>query len=219
MAADGDGRGRLQQDLAQTGVASQRQEQSGTREQGDRAIALSAAEDAVQQAIDAVPAQGDIPGVGRFDSLRGEGLFQSEEGRRVRTLASNAIRRYLRLESGAAISDQEMASEMELRGMGPGATEQQFRDGLRDLQRDLQRRAATLRGGLSAPLERGAEPAPSRPQGRGPGSNRGATPAPPARQQANPRPGMVRVELPGRGAGWIPEANLQRALAQGARRL
>lgn len=67
--------------------------------------------------------------------------MQSPEGRRIRTLAANAVRRYLRLESGAAISDQEMQQEMELRGLGPGATEQQFRDGLAQLERDLAVRA------------------------------------------------------------------------------
>lgn len=139
MIADPDERARLRRQLGSAGIAERRADEAAGN---DRDVSIAAAQDAVRALREALPPQGeDIPGIGVIDSIRGGGLMQSPEGRRIRTLAANAVRRYLRLESGAAISDQEMQQEMELRGLGPGATEQQFRDGLAQLERDLAVRA------------------------------------------------------------------------------
>jgi hypothetical protein len=216
MASDPRTRRTLEEDLAGRGQserqAQQTREQDArtpSREQSDRAIVLSAAEDAIRQAVEALPPEGeDIPGVGPIDARRGMGLLQSAAGRRIRTLGSNAVRRFLRLESGAAISDEEMNQEMQLRGMGENATEQDYRNGLRDLERDIARRRQTLQGGL----ESQPTAAPSRQQGAPPNA-----PVREPRGDANPRPGMVYIEHPQRGRGWIPEARLQEALRAGAR--
>lgn len=116
---------------------------------------FTAASDAVSQLMQAVPESGDIPGVGAIDSRRGTGWMQSDAGRRIRLLGENAVRRYLRMESGAAISEDEMSQEMQIRGMHEGASEAQFREGMAQLRRDLQARAQAL--GLSGPEGRPQE--------------------------------------------------------------
>ncbi len=130
----------------------------------DLAVRVSAADDALRELEESIPADGqDVPGFGRVDSLLGRSIVQSDAGVRLRTQAENAVRRYLRLESGATIGEDEMAAEMSLRGMGPGASERQMRDGVRDLRRDLDARARTLTEGLQAPGEGNQTPARQRP--------------------------------------------------------
>lgn len=181
--------------LRQQQVASLGGRRQGGAQQAranELAVRTEAANDAVRALTEAMPPEGqDVPGFGPVDSLRGRTPFlQSTEGIRMRTLAENAVRRYLRLESGASISDQEMRTEMELRGMGTGATEQQFRQGARDLQRDLQTRL--------------------RVQGRGeqPAAARRPAEQPPADD-------FVRVRRPGGERGRIPRSQLAAALAAG----
>lgn len=151
MAQDPRTRRTLEQNVARGGQRAAERRDEGR----ELDVKLEAANDAVNAAIAALPPEGeDIPGVGPLDSLRGRHpFFQSQEGIRMRTLAENAVRRYLRLESGAAISDEEMESEMALRGMGPGATERQFRNGLADIQRDL-----ATRGRARAPDDSRPQP-------------------------------------------------------------
>jgi hypothetical protein len=174
MAQDPDERSRLRRSMTGAGISERRANEAAGNDQD---LKIAAARDAMSQLEAAMPPEGqDIPGVGTIDSLRGGGFFQSPDGRRTRTLAENAVMRYLRLESGGVIGPQEFADEMQRRGMAAGATEQQFRDGMRDLRRDLDARS----------------------QRRERGSGNQAQPAAPAA-----RPGRTRVRINGT-TGWWP---------------
>jgi hypothetical protein len=87
----------------------------------------------------------DIPGVGTVDSNIGAlpllgRLWQGREGRVLRQRARAAARRFVRMESGAAITDQEMEDELEARGLARGATEEEFREGWRAMRADIDAR-------------------------------------------------------------------------------
>ncbi len=104
---------------------------SMTTEQRGTLDALSTALDTLEEEV---PSE-DIPGVGFYDSL-----LPGLEGRRYRQQIDNAIDLVARLRSGAAISNEEADRFEAILGAGTFQTEEQFRDGLRILRRDLSAR-------------------------------------------------------------------------------
>lgn len=123
---------------------------------------VAAAEEALARVESLVPAEGDIPGFGIFDSALPD-VAAGAEGRRLRQAVRSLIEVYGRLHSGGAISDDEFQLFNQVIGSGRFQTEQELRDGLRAVRRELQARRSG-RGGSSAAggaqLPEGVRPVP-----------------------------------------------------------
>lgn len=83
-----------------------------------------------------VSGTGDIPGAGILDS-RLPGVLQSGADVDVRQAASRLAAALLHEQSGAAVTPSEAERFMAGRGLGPGATEEQFRKGVAALAKEL----------------------------------------------------------------------------------
>lgn len=89
--------------------------------------------------LDQQAAKDDIPGVGRWDSKK-TGLlsvFASDDDTRTLQTMRGVVGRLLKERSGTAASDSEVERVMTELGMGPNATEQEFRVGLKRLRGDV----------------------------------------------------------------------------------
>lgn len=80
--------------------------------------------------------KGDIPGAGRLDAPLAE-MGIGDEDIEVRQAAGRVANRLLFEQSGAAVTESEVKRFMAARGLGPGATEEQFRKGVRALAAEL----------------------------------------------------------------------------------
>jgi hypothetical protein len=77
--------------------------------------------------------QEDIPGVGSAEGRLPDfaaGLFNGADATRVRQAARGLYSNILKEQSGSTVSEQELKRKLEELGMGPGATEENFRLGL-----------------------------------------------------------------------------------------
>lgn len=88
------------------------------------------------RALEAAAAQPDIPGVSkgyRFVPDVMEGLLLDEDELSTRQAARGMVGNLLKMRSGTAASDAEVARVMAELGMGPNASEEEFRVGLKRL--------------------------------------------------------------------------------------
>jgi hypothetical protein len=95
--------------------------------------------------LDQQAALEDVPGVGKWDSLK-TGLlsvFASDDDTRTLQTKRGVVGRLLKERSGTAASDAEVERVMTELGMGPSASEQEFRVGLKRLRNDVGRALAT----------------------------------------------------------------------------
>lgn len=92
------------------------------------------------QAVDDLEAQvaskSSIPGTGPIQG-RLPAFALSSEGQAVRQRAKDIISTKIKLQSGTAASDKEVERVMETLGMGPSATDEMFRRGLKNLRADV----------------------------------------------------------------------------------
>lgn len=88
------------------------------------------------------PAGTDIPGAGMVDSLRPDWV-QSDEGLKVQQAALRVAAELLHQQSGAAVSPSEAARFMGGRGLGAGATESAWRQGVQALAGELRQSLAS----------------------------------------------------------------------------
>jgi hypothetical protein len=79
---------------------------------------------------------GDIPGAGVWDSKK-PAFMQSGDDINIRQAAVRVAARLLHEQSGASVTPSEAERFMEGRGLGPGATEDQFRAGIQALASEL----------------------------------------------------------------------------------
>lgn len=95
--------------------------------------------------LDKMSARDDIPGVGRWDSKKTGVLsfLASDDDTRTMQTMRSVVGRLLKERSGTAASDAEVERVMTELGMGPDATEQQFRVGVKRLRQDVGNALAT----------------------------------------------------------------------------
>lgn len=99
----------------------------------------------MQRLLNAAGQKGDIAGAGILGS-RAPGFLLDQEGIQNRQAAMRVASALLREVSGAAVTPQEAQRFMEGRGLGPGATEAQFRSGARSLANELAARLRAKQG-------------------------------------------------------------------------
>lgn len=95
--------------------------------------------------LDQMAARDDIPGVGRWDSKKTGALsfLASDDDTRTMQTMRSVVGRLLKERSGTAASDAEVERVMTELGMGPDATEQQFKVGVKRLRQDVGNALAT----------------------------------------------------------------------------
>jgi hypothetical protein len=89
----------------------------------------------------------DIPGIGKFDSVRPD-LFQSDEGIKIRDQAQDLADVLLRMQSGAGVSDKERANAYRKYGIN-GADERAFINGMERLEADLKAKLEAKKAGFT----------------------------------------------------------------------
>lgn len=82
--------------------------------------------------VNAANTDGDIPGAGRWDSLK-PGFLESAADTEVLQAAKRVVQVIKKQTTGTAASDKEAADILASLGMGKGSSEQQFKIGLRQL--------------------------------------------------------------------------------------
>jgi hypothetical protein len=91
--------------------------------------------------------QDDIPGIGLIDSRTPDAL-SSNDAISVRQAAKGVLRVLIKEQSGSAASDKEVDAKMEELGMGKGATEDSFRQGLQRLIGNVRDSARSKEAGV-----------------------------------------------------------------------
>lgn len=160
----------------------------------------------MQRLLDAAGQEGDIAGAGILGS-RAPGFMLDQEGIQNRQAAMRVASALLKEVSGAAVTPQEAERFMQGRGLGPGATEAQFRAGARALASELAGRLRAKQGKYRPELvgtlrSRGGFTADQLPDA-------GAAPGGAADK--------VEVIAPDGRRMRVPKAKLQAALAAGGR--
>lgn len=113
---------------------------------GEARQRMDAVDTALRELEDVLPADGeDIPGIGTIDSIMSEipllgRAWAGDQGQLIRQRSIGAVRRFLRIESGGAITDDEVNEELVARGLTAGASESTFREGIRQLRADVDAR-------------------------------------------------------------------------------
>lgn len=113
---------------------------------GDTRQRMDALEVSLRELEELIPeANEDIPGIGTIDSVLSEipllgRAWAGDQGQLIRQRGIGTVRRFLRIESGGAITDDEIDDELAARGLTTGASESTFREGMRQLRRDVDAR-------------------------------------------------------------------------------
>lgn len=157
--------------------------------------------------LDQMAAKDDIPGVGRWDSKK-TGLlsvFASDDDTRTMQTMRSVVGRLLKERSGTAASDAEVERVMTELGMGPGATEQEFRVGLHRLRQDVGSALSTKQARYRPEVIRTY-------QERG-----GTTAQDVARRPTAPQANMVKMLDPQGRERMVPREKVQAAIAAGGR--
>ena len=90
--------------------------------------------------------EGDLPGIGRFDSLKPD-FMQSSDALALQSQSRSLVDELLKKQSGAGVSDKERANTYALYGIG-ATDERQFRTGFARLEKDIAAELAAEQAGF-----------------------------------------------------------------------
>ena len=91
---------------------------------------------------------GNIPGIGPWQG-RMPNMLTGDEGQIVRGAIASVVNPLLRARSGAAVTENELNRFLMEMGMGPGASEESFRQGWQRIQQVIDAERQAIRGGHS----------------------------------------------------------------------